>query len=46
MNTQVDDGVVTFNVLVDPETITAFNACDAVVAYEDVPAKYDVTEDV
>jgi hypothetical protein len=25
-------------VLVEPDTITAFKACDAVIAYDDVPA--------
>jgi len=48
-NDQVAVAPVTEYVFVEPETITAFLANDAVkalVAYEDVPANDDVTEDV
>ena len=40
------EGELTDNVLVCPETINAFNACDAVIAYDDVPANWESTEDV
>ena len=38
-------GVCTY-VLVEPDTTTAFNANDAVVANDAVPANVEVTEDV
>ena len=38
MNDQVVDATLTVDVLVCPETITAFKANDAVCAYDDVPA--------
>ena len=46
VNDHVVDGVLTVNVLVSPETITAFKACDEVTANDDVPANCEFTEDV
>ena len=49
LNDHVVEADVTFNVLVWPETITAFSAYtayDADVANDDVPANDEVIEDV
>jgi len=44
VNDHVEDATLTVDVLVCPETITAFNANDAVCANDDVPANCDETE--
>ena len=45
-NDQVVAATPTVYVLVEPDTTTAFKANDAVVAYDDVPANVELTEDV